>query len=184
MSAKLNVGDRAPDFTASLMDGSSLALSSLRGRVVHLAFHRYASCPICNYSLRQFEQRHTELVQRGIVYIPIFHSPAGKMREFYPAPPPFPVIVDPQRVIYRRYGLTPAFGTMLHPQTLKDMGKLVASLRAGFRFRLAADGPLTTSPGDFLIDPDGVIKALHYGHSIGDSWIPDEAIKCAGGILN
>ncbi len=35
----LIVGDKAPDFTATLDDGSTLALSSLRGKPVVLFFY-------------------------------------------------------------------------------------------------------------------------------------------------
>jgi peroxiredoxin Q/BCP len=35
----LAVGDQAPDFTATLDDGSTLTLSSLRGHVVILFFY-------------------------------------------------------------------------------------------------------------------------------------------------
>ena len=35
----LSAGDRAPDFTAAVDDGSTLTLSSLRGHVVILFFY-------------------------------------------------------------------------------------------------------------------------------------------------
>lgn len=174
--AQLKIGELAPDFQAATVYDGSLQLSAVKGQRLLLAFHRYASCPVCNFSLRQFEARHAEFNSRGLAYVPVFHSTAEKLKEYYPQRPPFPIVSDPEMKLYKLYGLTPSIRAFLHPKALRDGLKAVSSIGKGFKFGFSPDGGFTTRPADFLIGPDGKIEALHYGESLGDAWSPDEVL--------
>lgn len=177
--ARLSVGQAAPLFTASTVDGGSFSLSSMQGKRILLAFHRYASCPICNFSLKQFAARYQDLQDKGITYVPIFHSSIEKLKEYYPEPPPYQIISDPAFKLYRLYGLEPSLMGFLHPKALRDGLRALQSWASGFKPGFSPDGELLTVPADFLIDAQGSIERLHYGVSAGDSWTVDQVLAFA-----
>lgn len=147
------------------------------GRWTHLAFHRYASCPVCNFSLSQFAARHGELTTSGLDYLPVFHSPAAKMREYYPELPPFPILVDPKLVAYKQVGVEASAKAFLHPRALRDLVHAAAQVAKNPRFlRMSVDGRWMTCPADVLIAPDGRVVDVHYGQSVGDSWTVDDVL--------
>lgn len=179
MTAHLKQSDKAPNFSADTVYNGEIDLKSMTtdGKKVLLAFHRYASCPICNFSLRQFGQRHQELLEKGIVYIPVFHSTAETMKESYPEAPDFPIVVDPNMTLYKLYGLKPSLLAIFHPKALLDMLKMFNSiLQPGYQFKLSPDKTLLTRPADFLINEELKIEQVHYGVSLGDSLGIDEVL--------
>jgi len=169
---RLIAGDNAPNFKAKSVYGDSFDLQkALQGNEkIFLAFHRYASCPICNFSLRQFQLGYQELLDKGVRYVPIFHSGIESMRESYPEAPPFEIISDPNMGIYKDYGLKPSITAFLHPKALADGLKAFNSIiQPNYKFRLAPEKTLLTKPADFLIGKDGKILHARYGVSLGDS---------------
>jgi peroxiredoxin len=169
---KLIKGNKAPNFKAATVYGEIFDLQkALQGdEKIFLAFHRYASCPICNFSLRQFQQGYNELLDKGVRYVPIFHSGIESMRESYPEAPPFEIIADPNMNLYKDYGLKPSITAFLHPKALADGLKAFNSIiQPGYVFRLAPEKTLLTKPADFLIGNDGEILHARYGVSLGDS---------------
>lgn len=73
-------------------------------RIVHLQFRRYAGCPICNLHLRRFASRHDEIEAAGIHEIVVFHSTCSELAKYQPNLP-FDVVPDPQKVLYREFGV-------------------------------------------------------------------------------
>ncbi len=63
--ALLEVGDQAPDITARRRDGSSLALSSLRGRHVLVYFYPKDDTPGCTAEARGLNDNFTALTESG-----------------------------------------------------------------------------------------------------------------------
>ncbi|HEX8701711.1 MAG TPA: peroxiredoxin [Myxococcaceae bacterium] len=61
----IQVGDRAPDFTATDCQGRSVSLSSLRGRRVVLFFFPKAFTPGCTIETRAFRDNHGEIQSLG-----------------------------------------------------------------------------------------------------------------------
>jgi peroxiredoxin len=170
--SQLKIGSKAPDFSAITVYGNDFNLeTSLKdGHSLMLSFHRYASCPICNFSLRQFQNAYDELLDQGLRYLPIFHSGVESMQESYPEEPPFTIVSDPQMKLYKQYGLKPSLGAFFHPKALIDFGKAMSSImQPGYRFRLAPENTLLTKPADFIINPKGNIEYARYGVSLGDS---------------
>ncbi len=60
-----HVGDLAPDFQLSKMDGSPISLASLQGQPSVLIFWT-SWCPICKEEAPQFNQLATEYESRGV----------------------------------------------------------------------------------------------------------------------
>ena len=101
----VKAGDTAPDFTVELFDGSQVALSSLRGKVVLLNF--WATwCPPCRQELTRVQE---EIIDRfagkPFVFLPVSR---GEKRETVAAfrektGYSFPMGLDSARTVYDRY---------------------------------------------------------------------------------
>lgn len=177
---QLTTSDQAPNFQATTVYGEIFDLEKAlaANEKIFLAFHRYASCPICNFSLRQFQQGYQTLLDKGIRYVPIFHSSVESMQESYSEQPPFEIIADPNMALYKSYGLKPSLSAFLHPKALVDSVKALNSImQPGYKFRLAPDKTLLTKPADFLIGQDRKVLHARYGVSLGDSMSLKEALE-------
>lgn len=103
-TSKVGVGDIAPDFTVTLLDGEELTLSSLRGEVVAVVFFSH-TCPDCKALFDDIEAAKEEIGSRGIRLIAI--SRGGTMQDIetyieangYT----FDVACDAQREVYDDY---------------------------------------------------------------------------------
>ncbi len=113
-----------------------------------------------------------------------FHSTAAELSK-HEAELPFPLIADPERVLYRRLGVERRPGSLLSPRAL---GAAIAGEAAALRShstKRGALGPVKPTggrlglPADFLIAPDGRITALNYGRHAYDQWTGDERLDHA-----
>ena len=86
------------------------------------------------------------------------------------------MIGDPEKVLYRRYGVETSIWAILNPRgwhaaisgnLRKDKPVLKGNPKWG-RFGL---------PADFLISPDGVIRDVHYGTYGYDQWSVDDVLQ-------
>ena len=98
-------GDKAPDFTVEMVDGSNVQLSKLKGKVVVVNF--WATwCPPCREELTRVQK---EIIDRfagqEFVFLPISRGEelhtveAFRKRMGYT----FPMGLDPDQRIFRRY---------------------------------------------------------------------------------
>jgi len=152
--------------TASLLDtirGGTVPIPDA-ARVVHLQFRRFAGCPICNLHLRSIAKRHDELVAAGVREVAVFHSSADHLRSYDEMP--FDVVADPERHLYRDFGVEPSVRAVLDPRSWP------AAVRGLFQRRpdLSLDGGPLGLPADFLIGSDGRVLALEYGAHADDQW--------------
>jgi peroxiredoxin len=73
----------APDFTLKDLNGKTVSLRDLRGKVVFLNF--WATwCPPCKLEMPKMEELHKELSSRGLVILAInFQEGPQEIREFF-----------------------------------------------------------------------------------------------------
>ena len=163
---KIETGWPAPDFTTVDLSGQSHSLADFQGRKLMLSFYRYASCPLCNLRLRQLIQKYEELQARGLHLLAFFQSPAESIQLYAGRQEaPFPVIPDPDRVVYRAYGVESSLSGFIKGGV--HLRTLVRATRAGFRPG-RMEGSLTLVPADFLIGPDQRVVRSYYGRDIAD----------------
>jgi peroxiredoxin len=175
---KVLVGSKAPSLAGARdQRGNPVSLEGSAGRHVLLVFLRYASCPMCLLQVRELGQRHLELRDAGIEVIAVFHSPPSRIaRHTSRLALPFPVITDPGRTLYVRYGVGSSWLGLGASAILPSFYVAFArAMRFGF-WGGAVDGELARMPADFLISPDRRVCAAHYGRSIGDH-LPLDEIK-------
>lgn len=153
--------------------------------LIHLQFRRFAGCPVCSLHLRSIVARHDEIRAAGIREVVVFHSSAAELRT-YTADLPLDVIADPERELYREFGVESGARALLDPRGWATIGRAVATeIRAVRRKERPApptkpDGGRLGLPADFLIAPDGTISAAKYGTHVDDQWSVDELLAHAG----
>ncbi|MBQ2959138.1 MAG: TlpA family protein disulfide reductase [Alistipes sp.] len=98
-------GDKAPDFTVEMLDGSKVKLSSLRGKVVLINF--WATwCPPCRQEMSHLQEGVIDhFAGREVVVLPISRGEDRATVESFIKKMcyTFPVGLDKSQAIYRQY---------------------------------------------------------------------------------
>jgi peroxiredoxin len=188
-TTRFSVGDTvAPRELTTIRGGTVPLPDPAPGRLVHLQFRRFAGCPICNLHLRSVAARRDEIRAAGIREVVLFHSTVRDMLP-YQGDLPFDAVADPDRELYSAFGVGRGARSVLHPKALATALKPSAAaaylrgVRNGARLTGSPDGDDRLGlPGDFLIGPDGRIRALKYGEHADDQWPVDELLELAGRV--
>lgn len=171
-------GDKIQTRTLSTITGGQVRLPT-SDRTVHLQFRRFAGCPICNLHLRDVARRNSDIERAGITEVVVFHSSADRLRE-YVVDVPFAMVADPRRKLYREFGVEWSLRSLFYVDAAR------AAVR-GLRHNESLIGGLAPGenhlgkPADFLIGPDGAIRACKYGVHADDQWSVDEMLDLAVG---
>ncbi|KQO01920.1 MULTISPECIES: thioredoxin-dependent thiol peroxidase [unclassified Arthrobacter] len=105
MSQRLATGDSAPDFTLSDAAGTSVTLSSLRGRKVVVYFYPAAATPGCTTEACDFRDNLASLDAAGYSVLGISPDPVGKLASFVEKEAlTFPLLSDEDHGVAEAYG--------------------------------------------------------------------------------
>lgn len=174
---RIQVGDILTQRDLTSITGQPVRLPD-PDQLTHLQFRRYATCPICNLHLRSITQRHEEIRAAGIREVVVFHSPTAELLG-YQAELPFAVIADPDKRLYREFGVESSPRALLNPRVW------LPAIRAALRSRRLLpgdpDGGILGLPADFLISPNNQILARKYGTHAYDQWSVEELLGLARG---
>src|SRR5436305_14298808 len=135
-SEKARAGDPFPTLELTATSGQRVTIPDPDGDHVHLQLRRFAGCPICNLPLRTIVTRHDEIRSHGIREVVVFHSTAKELAK-HEAELPFPLIADPKRDLYHRFGVETGARSLLSGR----------ALRAAMAGEVAAFGSSTTKRG-------------------------------------
>lgn len=176
-SQKIKEGQVAPTFVVVDSKGDTINIEKLKGKKVFLAFFRYASCPVCNFRMNEIIQNYEAIQAKGYEFIAVFESNNATLQQYLTETQvPFPIVGDPDLVLYKKYGVQKSFwrmvGSMFNKKTRSNLkeGKVLVKGK-----NLKRDGQMSRIPADFLIDENGVITKAYYGTNIGDH-LPLETI--------
>lgn len=142
------------------------------GKIVHLQFRRFSSCPICNLHIGTFVERHLDLVAQGITEVVVFHSTEDETLAHADGIP-FALIADPKKQLYKEFGIESSLRAVLHPKAIKSALKGLAKYAA---FPYEKGQGYLGLPADFLIAPNGEVVACHYGKHADDHWSVDDVL--------
>jgi hypothetical protein len=149
--------------------------------LVHLQFRRFAGCPVCNLHLRTVVTRHDEIRAAGIREVVVFHSGVAELRG-HVDDLPFDVIPDPEKGLYREFGVESRRRALLDPRVwpviVRSIARDLPPVLRGRRSLPARrpEGGRLGLPGDFLIAPDGRVLAGQIGRHAYDQWSVDELL--------
>lgn len=146
-------------------------------RWTHLQFRRYSGCALCNLHLQSFMRREQDLRDAGIQEIVIFNSTRARILEDIPEPP-FPIIADPHKDLYREFGVENSPLAVFNPRVW--LPALNGALRFGVQLP-RDDETMSGLPADFLLDNEGQIIAAQYGKYAYDQWSIEQLLALATG---
>ncbi len=111
-SSKVVEGDKAPDFTATTLDDSSVTLSAMLGDEVLLVLFSH-TCPDCKRLLDDMQAAKAEFDELGVYVLLVARDGRDDVVAAYMSDNgyDFDVIADPEREIYNLYA------TMYVPRT-------------------------------------------------------------------
>ncbi|MCX4092334.1 peroxiredoxin-like family protein [Nocardia sp. alder85J] len=151
------------------------------GGLIHLQFRRFAGCPVCHLHLRSIVARRAEIAAAGIREVVVFHSSADELRK-HTADFPLDLVADPQRKLYREFGVEAGRRALLDPRAWPAIVRgVAATLRAHRRGETEMpprqpEGGRLGLPADFLIGPDGRVIAAKHGVHADDQWSVDDLL--------
>ncbi len=180
-ASKLAAGGHVPSRSLTSMTGARVAVPDA-DQLVHLQLVRFAGCPICNLHLRSVSARSEEIAKAGIHEVIVFHSSAQALRK-YEAQLPFVVIPDPDKKLYREFGVESSLRSLGNPKVWLTVARaFTRSVWATLRRRapmapLIPHGGLLGLPADLLIEPGGRVVAAKYGTHASDQWSVDELLE-------
>jgi len=101
----LEVGDDAPDFTASDQTGTDVKLSDLRGEKVVLYFYPKDDTPGCTKEACSFRDNFSTLTEKGIKILGVSMDDANSHKKFISKYElPFTLLTDAEHKVADLYG--------------------------------------------------------------------------------
>ena len=176
----LKSGDKVKARTLTTVDGGAVTLPATDG-LVHLQFRRFAGCPICNLHMHEIASRHDEISHAGVTELVVFHSSAERLRR-YVGDLPFAMVADPERTLYREFGVENSVRGVLNREVVRAAGRGMRQAHSA-RSLVGSLAPTENHlgmPADFLIAPNGTVVARKYGEHADDQWSVDELLQLAG----
>ncbi|HAA11527.1 MAG TPA: hypothetical protein DCE41_07440 [Cytophagales bacterium] len=177
---KLSVGQKAPEFRLIDANGDTVDLHAMRGQKVYVSFFRNTACPFCNLRIIKLTKALPQWQKEGLQVVFFFESPNRiiKRSTFCDTLPGVHLVGDPDRAVYKKYGITSSvlksIRTVFNRENRKDLKDIK---ERGLRnLGSQKDNDRTLIPGDFLIDETGTIVKTFYGKDINDR-IPMEEIE-------
>jgi len=103
---KITVGSEAPEFSLPVGDGTTLALSDLRGRTVVLYFYPKDNTSGCTREACDFQEHLGRLKKKGVVVLGVSPDSVESHKKFadkYGLS--FPLISDAKKELVMKYGV-------------------------------------------------------------------------------
>ncbi|CAA6801982.1 MAG: Alkyl hydroperoxide reductase/ Thiol specific antioxidant/ Mal allergen [uncultured Aureispira sp.] len=147
---------------------------------VLICFFRPVWCPICNKRTHELIERYDELKKKGIEVLAIYPNNSETMAQYVKdAEIPFPVISDPNEVIYEKYAIERSAEKVQATYGQKEAKEAISegqTLYAGKVYKEAGVGDKYEKiiNADFLVGAKRVLEIGYYGEYIGDHYSLDK----------
>lgn len=165
----LTTGDQAPGFEVEDIAGKKIRLKDYEDKKLLLCFYRYAGCPFCNVLLHSLIERYSQLHFRGLEVVAFIQSPKESiisypMKRQVPSPP-FPIVADPDRSVYTKYGVQESLSGMAKG-AIKAPSMMARIMKHQYP-QGKVDGRFLLMPAFFIINKDQNIYQAYYGADFG-----------------
>ncbi|HET9407314.1 MAG TPA: peroxiredoxin-like family protein [Candidatus Sulfotelmatobacter sp.] len=162
---KYKAGNTFPESTVTTSKGTPVKIPVAGANYTHIQFRRFSGCPICNAHIAELRRSKAQLDAAGIHEVLFFHSSQEDVAAFH-NDLPFDLVGDREKYYYRHFGVETSW-KFASPSAIR--ASLASMVRGDFGLKKITDGPLGL-PAEFLVAPDGRIKAAHYGKHAYDQW--------------
>lgn len=166
---KLQEGQYAPNFTATDIHGNEIKLSDYKGKKIILSFYRNVSCPFCNRRVHQIMGNNVRLKSSGVQLIFMFESSSDKLKSsvFHQGISPWPLIGDPEKKVYKLYGVEQSTLKMMKTMLVANVAQAKKDTK-DLNLPKDKDATMNLIPADFFIDENFKIVKAHYGKHLDD----------------
>jgi len=166
---KLKEGQIAPDFTALDAYGNEIKLSDYRGKKIILGFYRNVACPFCNRRVHSIMGNMVRLRNSSVKLVFMFESTNEKLLKsvFHQGIMPWPLIGDPDKVLYTKYGAENSKMKMMRTMVSTNVMKAMREAKA-YNLPEDKDSSMDLIPADFFVDEKFRIVKAHYGKHLDD----------------
>lgn len=161
----------APLFNEKDIYDRQINLEEYKGKKLLIAFFRHAGCPFCNLRVHALTKVHEELKAKGLEMIFFFESKESVLLRstFHKEVSPIPLISDPEKEIYAKYGLEESKSASAKSHIKSFVQTAIKAKIAGVPMNMPAEGEsLNTIPAEFLVDESLRLKKLHYSKGLTD----------------
>lgn len=171
---RLKIGDTAPQFISKDLKDKEIVFDKSENWTF-ITFQRFAACPFCNMRTNELINSYDELQKNNVDIISFWPSSKENMDKFVGSrPSPFPLVLDPSKEIYEKYGVTVSSKSsmlklMMHPKLL------LQGMKNKYKNEVV-DADMFLLPAGFLINPEGKIVIAHYGTHIADHLAIDKIL--------
>jgi len=179
---KLTVGKLAPDFAAIDIFGNEIKLSDYKGKKIILGFYRNVACPFCNRRVHRIMGNMVRLRNSGVKMLFMFESSNDKLVKsiFHQGIVPWPLIGDPDKKLYTKYGVENSKMKMMRTMFSTNMMKAMKNAKQ-YNLPEDKDSSMDLIPADFFIDENFKIVKAHYGKHLDDH-VELEELKAFAGL--
>ena len=161
---RYKAGDVFPQLTVTTSKGAPLTIPVAGANYTHVQFRRFSGCPICNTHIAELRRNIAQLEAAEIHEVLFFHSSQEDVAAFH-NDLPFHAVGLREKHYYRQFGVESSWEVASAAAVRAALASIV---RGNFGLKITG-GPLGL-PAEFLLAPDGLIKAAHYGKHAYDQW--------------
>ncbi|MEQ8906464.1 redoxin domain-containing protein [Ekhidna sp.] len=167
----LKEGEPIPSINAFDIFDNELDLESLKGKKLLIAFFRHVGCPFCNIRAHTLQMAYPHLKKRGMEMIFFFESTKEVLlaNHFYENMSPVPIISDPDREWYQKYGVESSRSKSIKSHIVfLIQTTLVAKFKKLPVHWMAGEESFNTIPAEFLVDERGILRKANYWNNLKD----------------
>lgn len=150
----LKIGDSAPAFAVTDIEGRKISLKDYKSKYLLIAFLRYAGCPWCNLAVHRLTLEQPLLKDSKCEVVVFIESSKynieNNIMKRHKVSPQFPIISDQELNIYKKYSVQPStIKAMKH--AIKNVPSWVSAVYKENYKQANVDGSMFTVPATFLI---------------------------------
>ncbi len=102
----LQIGDKAPDFTALDQDGNKIKLIDYKGNKLVLFFYPKASTPGCTMEAKNLRDYYNDFLDKGYAILGVSADSAKRQKNFcLKNELPYPLLADEDKKVINAYGV-------------------------------------------------------------------------------